>query len=106
MIRIKYGTNPQGIKDVEIQPQLLDNLVKKNKEKRLEQKKIKQIKEETPKVVPTPPKKNKTTWKPKEEAPKSATTPPRTNKMVWRPKKMQSPTSTSSGTDVPSSSKN
>jgi hypothetical protein len=26
--------------------------------------------------------------------------------MVWRPKKMQSPTSTSSGTDVPSSSKN
>ena len=76
MIRIKYGPNPQGIKEIEIQPQLVDNLVKKNKEKRLEQKKIKQIKEETPKVVPTPPKKNKAVWKPKEEAPKSATTPP------------------------------
>jgi hypothetical protein len=33
MIRIKYGMNPQGIKEVEIQPQLVDNLVKKNKEK-------------------------------------------------------------------------
>jgi hypothetical protein len=31
MIRIKYGPNPQGIKEVEIQPQLVDNLVKKNK---------------------------------------------------------------------------
>ena len=32
MIHIKYGLNPQGIKEVEIQPQLMDNLVKKNKE--------------------------------------------------------------------------
>jgi hypothetical protein len=32
VIRIKYGLNPQGIKEVEIQPQLVDNLVKKNKE--------------------------------------------------------------------------
>ena len=32
MIRIKYGPNPQGIKEVEIQPQLVDNLIKKNKE--------------------------------------------------------------------------
>jgi hypothetical protein len=41
MIRIKYGSNPQGIKEVEIQPQLVDNLVKKNKEnkKRMEPKK-------------------------------------------------------------------
>jgi hypothetical protein len=41
MIHIKYGPNPQGIKEVEIQPQLVRNLVKKNKEnkKRLEQKK-------------------------------------------------------------------
>ena len=32
MIRIKYGPNPQGIKKVEIQPQLVDSHVKKNKE--------------------------------------------------------------------------
>jgi hypothetical protein len=31
MIRIKYGPNPQGIKEVEIQPQLVDSLVKKGK---------------------------------------------------------------------------
>ena len=62
MIRIKYRPNPQGIKEVEIQPQLVDSLAKKNKEnkKRTEPKKnnLKQ-KEETPKVVPTPPKKEK-----------------------------------------------
>ena len=41
MIRIKYGLNPQGIKEVEIQPLLMDSLVKKGKEnkKRPEQKK-------------------------------------------------------------------
>jgi len=79
MIRIKYGPNPQGIKEVEIQPQLVDSLVKKNKEikKKPEQKKIKQMtKEKTPKVVPPPPKKNKSMWRPKEEALKSTTTPP------------------------------
>ena len=32
MIRIKYRPNPQGIKEVEIQPQLVDSHVKKNKE--------------------------------------------------------------------------
>ena len=66
MIRIKYGRNPQGIREVEIQPQLVDSLSnkKKNKEikKRPEQKKIKQI--------------------PREEAPKTTTTPPNTNKVV------------------------
>ena len=62
-------------------------------------------KEETPKVVPTPPKKNKKVWKQKEEAPKSTTTPRKSHKMVWRPKKVQSSVSTSSGTNVPSSSK-
>ena len=33
MIRIKYGPNPQGIKEVEIQPQLMDNLIKKKQRK-------------------------------------------------------------------------
>ena len=54
MIRIKYGPNPQGLKQVHIQPQLVDNMVKKNKEIKIkpEQKKVKQMtKEKTPKVV-------------------------------------------------------
>ena len=66
MIRIKYGPNPQGIREVEIQPQLVDSLSNKNMnkeiKKRPEQKKIKQI--------------------PREEAPKTTTTPPKTNKVV------------------------
>jgi len=67
MIRINYGPNPQGIKEVELQPQLVDSLVKKNKEnkKRPEPKKNNpKQKEEIPKVVPTPPKK-KMVWKQK-----------------------------------------
>jgi hypothetical protein len=108
MIRIKYEPNPQGIKEVEIQPQLMDILVKRNKKnkKRPEQKKNNpKKKEETPKVIPTPPKKNKKVWKQKGEAPKSTSTPPKSNKMMWRPKKVQSSPSTPPGTDVPSSSK-
>ena len=104
MIKIKYGLNPQGIREVKIQPQLVDSLVKKNKEnkKRSEPKKNNpEKKEETPKVIPTPPKKEKGVEK-KQEAPKSTTTPPKSNKMVWRPKKVQP---TSSDTDIPSSSK-
>jgi len=95
MIRIKYRPNPQGIKEVEIQPQLMDNLIRKSKEnkKRSELKKKNPTpKEGTPKVVPTPPKK-KTVWK----APKSTTTPHKSNKMVWKPKKVQSSMSTSPG---------
>ena len=106
MIRIKYGPNPQSIKEVEIQPQLVDSFAKKNKENKkrpeLNKSNVKQ-KEEKPKVVPTPPK--KTLWKQKAEAPKSTTTPPKSNKMVWRPKKVQSSAPTPLGMDLPSSSK-
>jgi hypothetical protein len=62
MIHINYGPNPQGIKEVEIQPQLVESLTKKNKEnkKRLEPKRNNpKKKEDIPKVVPTPPKKEK-----------------------------------------------
>ena len=93
MIRIKYGPNPQRIKEVEIQPQPVDSLVKKNKEniKRPKQKKNNpKQKQESLKVVPIPPKK-KMVWKQKEEAPKSTTTPPKSNKMVWRPKRCSHP---------------
>ena len=91
MIRIKYRPNPQGIKEVEIQPQLVDSPIKKNKEnkKRSEQKKnsLKQ-KEEKPKVVPTSPK--KMVWKQK-DAPKSTSTPPKSNKMVWDQRRCNHP---------------
>jgi hypothetical protein len=62
MIRIKYEMNPKGIKEVEIQPQLVDSLIKKNKEnkKRSEQKKNNpKQKGQTPKVVPKLPKMTK-----------------------------------------------
>ena len=106
MIRTKYGLNPQGIKKVEIQPQLVDSLIEKTKKIKRGRSRKNNLKkkEETPKVVPTPPKKEKV-WKQKQEAPKSTTTPPKTNKMVWKPKKVQPSESTPSGTDVPSSSK-
>jgi hypothetical protein len=51
MIIVKYGLNPQGIKEVEIQPQLVDSLIKKNNKnkKRPEPKKNNsKQKEETP----------------------------------------------------------
>ena len=107
MIRIKYRPNTQGIREVEIQPQLVDSVIIKNTEikKRPEQKKVKQIpKEEAPKPIPTPPRKNKMVWKTKEAAPMSTTTPPKSNKMVWKPKQVQP--STSPRSDVPSTSKN
>jgi hypothetical protein len=72
MIRIKYGPNQQGIREVEIQPQIIDNLSKiiKESKKKPEQKKkaapkkienTGQNKKEAPKKIeniPTPPKKN------------------------------------------------
>ena len=60
MICIKYGPNPQGLREVHIQPQMVDRPVKKNKEikKTPEQKKVKQMtKEKIPKAIHTPPKK-------------------------------------------------
>jgi hypothetical protein len=106
MICIKYGPNPQGLREVHIQLQMVDRPVKKTKEirKKPKQKKVKQMtKEKAPKVIPTPPKKNKLVCKPKEKTPKSTTTPPRTNKMVWRPRKEQSSASISLGSGAPSS---
>ena len=59
MICIKYSPNPQGLREIHIQPQMVDMPVKKNEEikKKPEQKKVKQMtKEKIPKAVPTPPK--------------------------------------------------
>jgi hypothetical protein len=43
MVYIKYGPNPQGLREVHIQPQLVERPMKKNKEikKKPEQKKVK-----------------------------------------------------------------
>jgi hypothetical protein len=45
MIRMKYGPNPQGLREVHIQPQLVDNTVKKNKKikKKPKQKEVTQM---------------------------------------------------------------
>ena len=76
MILIKYGSNQQGIREVQIQPQLVNGLMNKEVKKKPELKKTKQItKEETPEAVSTPSKKNKTLWKPKKKALNSTTTP-------------------------------
>jgi hypothetical protein len=75
MIRIKYGPNQQGIKEVEIQPQSVEGPIKKSKRPEQKRNNLKK-KEKSPKVVPTPPKREKV-WKHKEEALESTTTPPK-----------------------------
>jgi hypothetical protein len=96
MVRIRYGPNQQGIAEVEIQPQLVEDLTKKNK--RPERKKS----NPKPKVVPTP--SEKKVWKAHEEAPKSTTTPIiKKKRKVWMPKK--TPVLTPPSTENPSSSK-
>jgi hypothetical protein len=119
MICIKYGPNPQGLKEVCVQTQLVGKMAKNKDTKKKPaakksnqiqgnppkdiptQKKSKQIQNNIPKIIATP--KKDSVWKPKEETPKPITTPPRINKMVWRPKKEQSATPR---TDTPSTSKN
>jgi hypothetical protein len=82
MIRIKYGPNQQGIAEVEIQPQLVDGLKKKNK--RPEQNSPKPTKV-SPRVVPSLSKKK--VEKLLKEAPKSTTTlATKKKKKVWVPK--------------------
>jgi hypothetical protein len=107
MIHIKYEPNPQGIKEVEIQPQLVDSLVKKNKEnkKRPKQERTVQRKRKKPQRLFSHHLRRTKVWKQKEEVLKFTSTPPKSNKMVWRPKKVQSSTPTPPGMDVPSSSK-
>jgi hypothetical protein len=107
MIRIKYGPNPQGIKEVQIQPQLVAGLTKKNKEnkKRRSQKRTTRRKrKKNQRLFPHYPRRKRCGNK-KEEALKSTTTPPKSNKMVWRPKKVQPSVPTPPGIDIPSSSK-
>jgi hypothetical protein len=119
MICIKYRPNPQGLKEVCVQTQLVGKMAKNKdtkkkpapkKSNRIQgnppkdiptQKKSKQIQNNIPKIIATP--KKDSVWKPKEETPKPINTPPMINKMVWRPKKEQSSTP---HTDTPSTSKN
>jgi hypothetical protein len=104
MIRIKYGPNQQGIKEVEIQPHMVEGLTKKNKKSLDLKKNNPKHQKESPRVIPTPSKKEKV-WKHQEEALKSTTIPPKENKMVWRPKKKDTSVPAPPGMDIPSSSK-
>jgi hypothetical protein len=97
IIWIKYGMNQQGIAEVEIEPQLVDGLKKKNK--RPEQNSSKPTKV-SPKAVPLPSKKK--VEKPLKEAPKSTTTPATKKKKVWVPKEKS--VLTPPGMENPSSS--
>jgi len=113
MTRILYGPNPQGIRQVEIQPQLIKNTKiskkkpepkekaapkKKNKEQK---KKIAPKKNEKKDEVPKP-SQPKLVWKPKQKV-EQTSTPPKVILLKWRPKQVQP--STPLKTDVPSSSK-
>lgn len=82
MIRIKYGLNSEGIREVEIHPQIIDNLSKIIKESK---KKPEQKKKAAPKITKTTP------------------TPPKKTKQVWRVKEKQASTSTSPGQGASSS---
>jgi hypothetical protein len=102
MIRIKYRPNPQGIKEVEIQPQLMDNLVKKSK-KRPELKKNNPTKKKKKhqKLFPHRPKEHQGV---QTKGTYSTPTPPKKINMVWRTK-VTTFASTSPRSNVPSSSK-
>jgi len=116
MIRIRYGPNPQGIREVEIQPQLLKNLSKISKQKPEPKQKVapkknkkEQKKKESPEKkiqekrdeVPKPSQK-KTVWKVNEKVEQTATLP-KVIHLEWKPKKVQP--SPPPKTDEPSSSK-
>ena len=115
MIRIKYGPNQQGIREVEIQPQIIDNLskiVKESKKKLEPRKKAAPKKNEKQKQkktlvnntdIHTPPKEGKAAWQTK-GVPKA--TALKKEKWVWMPKEVKPPTTTSPRMDSPSRSKN
>jgi hypothetical protein len=107
MIRIKYGPNQQGIREVEIQPQIIDNLSKvtqKPKKKPEQKKKVapnKNRKENPEKSIHIPPREEKIAWQPKKGAPRATAT-----KQVWVPKeakKVETSAPTPLGTNTPSS---
>jgi hypothetical protein len=90
MIRIKYGLNQQEIKEVEIQPHMVEGLTKKNKKRSEQKKNNPKHQKESPRGVPTPSKKEKV-WKHQEEAPKSTTIPPKKNKWCGGPRRRTHP---------------
>ena len=103
MIHIKYGPNPQGLKEVHIEPHLVSNLVKKAEETR-SKKKPEQKQKAAPKkfeAAPIPPRMNKKAWQPRENAPKPTPTLPKKTKMVWR---MKVPASVSVSPEIEASS--
>ena len=104
MIRIKYGSNKQGLREVQINPKKLCDFpqIKKTQKsepkKKAAPKKTSDTKEKV-EVAPTPPKK---VWKEK-EIPIPATAQPKQTKKVWRKKEPSA--TTSPRADASSSSK-
>ena len=89
MIRVKFGPNPQKIKEVEVTPSQKDSLIsfmktfmKEDQEPKKPKKKGNSKVAKTKDLIPAP------------------STPPKKTKKVWRKKKKtSSPATTSSGTD-------
>jgi hypothetical protein len=84
MIRIKYRLNPQGIKQVQVQPQLVGSLTKKNKKTKRDRSKrrtTQRRKKKFLRLFPHHPRRKRCGNK-KDESPKPTTTPPKSNKMV------------------------
>ena len=97
MIRIRYGPNPQGIREVEIQPQLLKTYqkyqnksqsqskrrllkrIKRSRKRKKLPKKIQEKRDEVPK-----PSQKKTVWKVKEKDEQTATLP-KVIHLEWKP---------------------
>ena len=113
MIRILYGPNPQGIRQVEIQPQLIKNtkISKKKPEPKEKAAPKKNNKEQKKKIAPKKnekrdevpkPSQLEQVWKRKQKV-EQTSTPPKVILLKWRPKQVQP--STPPKTDVPSSSK-
>jgi hypothetical protein len=87
MIRIKYGPNQQGIREVQIQPQIIDNhskITQKSKKKPEQKKRAapkENRKEKLEKGIYIPQKLEKAAWQPKKGTPRATA-----SKQVWMPK--------------------
>ena len=92
MIRVKFGPNPQKIKEVEVTPSQKDSLIPfmktLMKEDPTSSKRPKKGKprattlEDPVPAPPTPPKKTKKVWRKKNKTSSTATTSPGTDKMT------------------------
>ena len=88
MIRVKFGPNPQKIKEIEVTPSQKDSLIpfmktlmKEDSANSKRSKKKGKSKDPVP-APPTPPKKTKKVWRKKNKTSLTATTSPGTDEMT------------------------